>query len=350
MKGALAAVALLAAAGAGAQPPAGAPCRTGDKPCLLKTLKAHPAGTAAYWKDALARPVADRIGPAPRELVDYLQLDNALNGFAEKPRPSRLAEDFVADVRGAIADLPPAVRRTFDGTFAGVWFVDGLGGTGYTDLIRDADGRPAGGFIVLDAALLGRFTANAWATWKENTPFRPKGGWQLDARIEEPRDDNRRSAIRYILLHELGHVLSINRDVHPRWDRPPNDTPESARLPFFALSWTIDRGKNRYASRFDAEFPGRGDVVYYLGAKLDADRMAATYASLERTNFPTLYAATSPGDDFAESFASYVHTALMKRPWEITISRNGAVDRTYRACWEEPRCAAKRRILEELLR
>ena len=78
--------------------------------------------------------------------------------------------------------------------------------------------------------------------------------------------------------------------------------------------------------------------------------MAAAYGSLEKTNFPTLYAATTPGDDFAESFVSYVHTALMKRPWEITIRKDGEVVKSYRTCWEEPRCAAKRRILEDLLR
>jgi hypothetical protein len=41
---------------------------------------------------------------------------------------------------------------------------------------------------------------------------------------------------------------------------------------------------------------------------------------------------------------------LMKRPWEITIRKDGKVEATYRTCWEEPRCAAKRGILESLLR
>jgi len=87
-----------------------------------------------------------------------------------------------------------------------------------------------------------------------------------------------------------------------------------------------------------------------IGARLAASDMPAAYASLGKTNFPTLYAATSPGDDFAESFASYVHTVMMKRPWEITIRRDGKVAATYRTCWQEPRCAAKRAILERLLR
>ncbi|MGE0356963.1 MAG: hypothetical protein AB7P08_08615 [Burkholderiales bacterium] len=330
------------------EPPS--PCAEGDRPCFLEALRSQPARHRAFWQETLARPVAERLGPAPARLVEYIRLDNLANGFPEKPRASVLAADFLADVRGAIADLPPEVRRVFDASFAGVWFVDDLGGTGYTDFFVDEAGRPAGGFVVLDAAVLGRFTANAWATWKESSPFRADAAWKLEARIERSGEDDRRGAIRYILLHELGHVLSINRGIHPRWDQEPKSaTGEEAGYPFFALSWTVDRAGNRYASRFDRKFPLRRSVVYYLGAKLAARDMPGAYASLARTNFPTLYAATSPGDDFAESFASYVHTVLLKRPWEVSILRDGVPVRRYRTCWQEARCAAKRRLLEALL-
>jgi hypothetical protein len=334
---------------AAAQAPSGIPCAASDKPCLMKLLKAQPSRTAAYWKATLAKPVQERIGPAPRELVEHLLVDNLLNGFPEKPRASELSAAFMRDVRGAIADLPPAVRRVFDKSFAGVWFMDDLGGTGFTDMFLDGDDRPAGGYVILDAAVLGKFTANAWATWKERTPFQPDRSWKLDARIEDAAGDDRRGAIRYILLHELGHVLSINRDIHPRWDLEPKDVPGSARFPFYDLSWTIDRKEGRYVSIFDGEFPMRASVVYYRSARLAGSDMAAAYASLGKTNFPTLYAATSPGDDFAESFASYVHTVLLERPWEITIQHDGRTVKTYRTCWREARCAAKRRILEDLL-
>jgi hypothetical protein len=77
--------------------------------------------------------------------------------------------------------------------------------------------------------------------------------------------------------------------------------------------------------------------------------MMPAYARLKNTNFPSLYAATTPGDDFAESFASYVHVVLMHRPWQITITRNDAVAYVFNACWGETRCAEKQRILERLL-
>ncbi len=325
------------------------PCAVGDRPCAAREIRKNPAKSLAFWREALARPIEQRIGPGPPELVDLIALDNVGNGFPNKPRASVLSEAFMADVRGAFAELPDVVKRRVAGKLAGVYFIDDIGGTGFSDQVYEADSRPVAGFIVLDPLVLAPQTANAWATWKENTPFKPDPAYRLEARIEEPANDNRKHAIQYILLHELGHVLAVNANFHPNWNIAAKDVASSGEFPFFELSWRIARPENRYESRFDAGFPQRRSVVYYFGARLAGADMPATYERLEQTNFATLYAATQPGDDFAEAFASYVHTVLMKRPFEIRISRDGALVKRYGSCWSEPRCADKRRILEALL-
>ncbi|MCE9640926.1 MAG: hypothetical protein K8S22_12400, partial [Betaproteobacteria bacterium] len=191
--------------------------------------------------------------------------------------------------------------------------------------------------------------ANAWATWKENTPFVARPGFKLTAEIESQEGNNRKNAIQYILLHELGHVLPIGENFHPFWGIPPKDVPPAENYPYFGLSWAVDRPNNQYVTLFDASFLQRKDIVYYFGAKLAADQMVATYDNLERTNFVTLYSATRPGDDFAEAFASYVHTVLMRKPWEIRIYANGKLAKVYGPCWREARCAEKKKILERFL-
>jgi len=324
------------------------PCAYTDKACAFKARESHAVRRLHTWKAALARPVDERIGPASPQLVEYLSLDNIYNGFPERPRTAKLDAAFLADVKGAIADLPPGIWRLFNERLIGVYFVEDLGGTGFTDFVADQAGRPAG-YVVLDSAILGRQTANAWATWKENTPFKTQTMFKLDARIEAGRDDNRRSAIRYILLHELGHVLSIGGNIHPPGNAAPREIPAKTKYPFFDLSWTIDRRAGKYVTLFDANFPQRKDVVYYFGAKLAASEMVPAYSNLEKTNFPSLYAVTHPADDFAEAFASYVHVVLMKRPWQITISRSGEVVKVFKSCWGEARCADKQKILEQQL-
>ena len=325
-------------------------CAPSDKACLFSELKAHPVRTQAFWKAALARPVNERFGPAPADLVAFLRLDNLANGFPEKPVASTLAPDFVADLKGAIDDLPAPVKRLLDSSFGGVWFVDDLGGTGYTDLYYAGGKEPVGAYVVLDAKVLARHKANGWATWKENTPFKPATGWSLEARLEPETSDDRRGAIRYILLHELGHVLAARGGIHPLWDRPLKDVPEKASFPFQELSWRIERKAGRYVSLTAALFPERENVVYYVGPKLDGKQMATVYSNLAKTDYPTLYAATSPGDDFAESFASFVHVTMLGKPWSITVRKDGQVAASMKSCWDEPRCAPKRALLERLLR
>lgn len=326
------------------------PCAAGDKACAFKALQSHPAKTMAFWGNAFKAPLEQRIAPAPPGLVELLSLDVMANGFPNHPRASILEDDLRADVRSALAEIPESVKHRLEGKLAGIYFADDFGGTGFSDAIRTALGERVAGFVVLDPAVLRRRNANDWATWKENTPFKPDSRFELKATIEAAADDDRKHAIQYILLHELGHVLSVGASFHPSWNLSAAKVPTDESFPFFELSWSVDRQRNRYASHFDAVFPERRDVVYYFGARLPGSSMASIYGSLEKTNFPTLYAATHPADDFAESFANYVHTVLMKKPFEIRISEDGRVIRRYGACWDEERCAEKRRILEAFLR
>jgi hypothetical protein len=243
----------------------------------------------------------------------------------------------------------PAVQRLLDRKLAGIRLVNDIGGTGFTDSVYDGRGEAVAAFVVLDPSVLARRRANEWATWKESSPFRDDGVHRLEAVIEDGARDDRMHAIQYILLHEFGHVLSVGERFHPSWNAATAQLGSTAEFVFFELSWTVARPQARYATRFDTELPERPNVVYYFGPKLDGAQMASTYEHLERTNFPTLYAVTHPGDDFAESFASYVHTVRMGKPFEIRLLRDGKPVKVYRSCWEQERCAAKRAILDAML-
>ncbi len=325
------------------------PCRTGERECALKAVKTDPARKLAFWKSTFAKPVAERIGPAPVELVRLVALDNIANDFPNKPRVSKPAADFTADVKKAFAEMPEAVRRPLEKRLAGIYFVEDIGGTGFTDFIEGEGGKHSAGFILLDPAVLRSQTANAWATWRDGTPFKADGRHRLEVTLETAAQNNRKNAIQYILLHELAHVLSIGGSIHPSWDLEPKDVKSTREFPFFEQSWTITPGAPRFTTRFDAAFPQRARIAYYFGAKLEGSEMVATYAALERTNFPTLYAATHPGDDFAEAFANYVHVVMMKRPFEIRLYEGDKVAKRYASCWTQERCKEKRRLLEALL-
>lgn len=330
-------------------------CSESDRACVAKKSAAHAVRRMAYWQKLPRSPeLAERIGPAPQELVEYLNLDNIKSGYSDRPRRAQLDEAFLHDVRDAIRELPQQVKAQFGERLLGIYFVEDLGSIGYTDMVFDQDGKPVAGVIVLDSKLLQKHSANTLATWKENKPFRWHSDFQLKAQLEAPEGDNRKNAIQYILLHELGHVLSIGGSVHPPWTTlaPPADANANTNFnyPFFNLSWLPSGTSFSGVSRFDSNFSLRKRVVYYSGALLNADQMLDTYTQLEGTNFPSLYAATRPADDFAEAFANYVHVVLQKRPWQITMFRGGSVVKQFNACWGTPRCAGKQALLEDMLR
>lgn len=326
------------------------PCRNNDRKCAAKALLQSPVRKISYWESAFARPVEQRLGMATKELVIYLNLDNIQNGYPDRPSAVTIPQDFLKDLGDAFAEMPPQVKLLVARKLAGIYLVKDLGGTGFTEYIFDDAASPVAGFVVLDMDVLAKYSANAWATWKENTPFKPDAHFKLEAEIEAQGQDNRKNAIQYILLHELGHIVSINETIHPRWDRAPRETPSLDGYRFARLSWEVPRRENRYASLFERSFQKRKDVVYYFGAKLAGDQVVKVYDQLEATNYPTLYAATKPADDFAESFVSYVHTVLLERPLQIRLYRDGRIAKTYSSCWEEKRCAEKRRLLEEFLK
>lgn len=324
-------------------------CGDNDRNCAYRAMQGHSARKLESWKATLSVPLEARIGPAPAHVVEYLNLDNILNGYPTKPRPALPDPSLLADVKQALADIPPQVRTLVGDRLVGLYFAVNVGASAYTEAVLDSSAKPTAAFVVFDAGVFAQLKANAWATWKERTPFTP-GSHVLEARIESGADDNRKNAIRYILLHELGHVVSVGANVHPPWHDPAKRREATAaKYPFFGLSWRFNPRTETYESLFDHDFSQRDKVIYYKGARLSAADMVPTYSHLKSTNFVTLYAATGPADDFAESFASYVHVVLMKRPWEITIRQDGNVVHVFRPCWDEPRCAGKRKILEDLL-
>lgn len=324
-------------------------CADNDKDCARAGMRDSVVRKFDYWTPALVKPLPQRIGPAPAELVEYLRLDNIQHGYADRPRVAGVTPDLLQDVREAIDEIPEPVRRRLSSRLAGIYFVEDLGSTGYTEQAYDSKWNPVAGVVVLDAGVLNQRTANAWASWKENTPFKPAGGYGLRAEIEDKTHDTRKSAIQYILLHEFGHVLAIGGKFDPSWDVQPRDVKNPAEFPFFALSWTVSFAQNSYFSLYDAGFPQRTHVVFYFGPRLSADQMPDVYEHLERTNYATLYAASNPFDDFAEAFANYVHVQMMGKPFAITITRDGKIAKVYGPCWAQSRCAEKRKIIEQFL-
>jgi hypothetical protein len=329
------------------------PVRNGIR---LSELRTHPVRSIQYWrKENGDRTASTRIGPAPEELIDYLHLDNTFQGYSERPVPAANDSEFLRDVEVAVSSLPDSVGVITQRMVLSIALIRDLGGgTGYMDVVANVDGSAAGGFIVLDEGALDR-TANEWASWKEGSAFRSSAERRLDVRIEKPENDSRVNAIRYILLHELGHVIDAVLGVT---QIDGGNTQNIRSSGFYGLSWTYPPPSQQTVlpgdtlrSRFDDSWPDRETLAFYSfeNSKLALTEAASVYEWLGQTNFPTLYAATSPADDFAESFANYVHVVLDGRPYEIRLQQQAGLSNLLEPCWDSPRCASKKMAVQFLL-
>ena len=296
-----------------------------------------------------AQPFERRVLPMPMDVLDFMRALNVIQGYSEVPLRAELPADYTADFRAALASLPDVVKKKVSKKLKAVLLAADVGTTGMSDSVVDDQGRPVSAFTVIDV-LRTNVKANAWARSKEISPFKQDADETLTAEIEDPPNDTRINAIQYILLHEFGHVLAIGENLHPRWDMPLSTSTHVGDYPFFDFSWTIS-ADGHLKRRYTETFAGLSRIRFYHqdSSELSSSKMEDVYNRLEKTDFATLYGSTNPFDDFAEAFASYVHTVMMKRPYRIKISKAGKPVKTYGSCWEAPRCAEKRKIIEALL-
>ena len=295
------------------------PLYTADKESLLRELRQHKARSASTWSEFTGKGFKDRILPAPDIIIDYLRKDNQFQGYKERPQKPEIDAEFFSDIVKAVVELPKSVRSHIHEHMIAVFLVEELGGSAYAELLRDFDNNKMG-FIVLDVGSLNR-KANEWASWRENSPFVRKGLYVIEAEIEQKTNDHRMAAIQYIFLHESGHLIGVAKRAHPHWFKGGH--PQS--WPFTKLSWLSRKGGLKGKSKFDDTFKNRKKIKFYSfkNASLTSKEIYETYAQFLKTDFVSLYAATNMYDDFAETYAMYVHVILQDRPWKIRIIKEG---------------------------
>jgi len=302
------------------------------------------------WAARQVLPFHERILPLPADVRDLVHQANRASGLDAVPGAVAPDAGLRADLGRALLGMPAAVRALVDPLLLGICLGRGLGSSGITDIVADAGGRILGCVVLLDVDLLAGHSANSWASWKENLPFMRGmgktmghgGGFSLAATIAAPEQDTRANALQFLLLHEFGHVLTADRDFLPRWWEPVPDVPFS----YLGLSWTVTPFGG-FAPR--ADFDLRGAVDFYGNRQLPGDTIPAAYAGLEGSDFPSLYGATNPYDDFAECFASYVHSEMLGRPYLLRVDLDGEPRAWLDSFWSSGRSAGKRRFMEAML-
>jgi glutathione synthase/RimK-type ligase-like ATP-grasp enzyme len=305
-------------------------------------------GSPTRWEQMLAKPLAQRLEQAPEELVTFMAQYNKATGNPAHPKSAVATADLFADTHAAVEELPPVIKNQLELRLLGIFFMNGLGSSAITDVIAYANGDPLGAVVAIDVEAFSRRKANEWATWRENTAFSPAPRIRLDVRIAHSEKDDRKGALQYVLLHEFGHVMASASDVMPNWWEERISSEHAGRESFPQLAWQLE-SDGTMVPRAGQDFPLRDRITLYAPARLSGEQIASIYQDLDNTVFPTLYAASNVHEDFAESFATYVHTVLLEKLHEVLIYQDDRLLASYRSFWATPRSRAKAAFFEAFL-
>lgn len=278
--------------------------------------------TPSLWEKMLEKPLKKRMEPAPADIINFVAQYNTAIGSSARPCTTIAETDFMNDIRQAIEELPLLVKKMLEPRLLGIFFMTDLGSSAIMDVVARVNGDLIGAFVAIDLNVFLHRKANEWASWKENTTFIPASAFRLEAFIAEEKEDNRKSALQYSLLHEFGHVLAAGLEFMPDHWQDPSLTRETMSYSFLPLSWEV-QADTTVAPLARDDFPFRQKIAYYSVPQILGSFAPVIYQDLEKTAFPTLYAATNVHEDFAECFTTYVHTVMLNKRHEINVYDNG---------------------------
>ncbi|MFS2002381.1 hypothetical protein ACEN9F_02045 [Duganella sp. CT11-25] len=306
------------------------------------------ASADSTWTDVFNMPISERCGPAPADVIRHIAQVNAHR--AETHTKTANADKHLLElVKQAMADMPSSVTQRLRDTFLGVYFATGIGSSAATDIVISPNSEFLGLITVLDIDAVSHTSANAWASWRERSPFDSSTALALEVQIAEHDDDHIRHAIQFLLLHELGHALSAGRSFLPDWWSQVPDHLSTYDFSYLPISWQIATDRSIVPLEAN-DFPLRRHIAHYdSGPQLPAAYMVDIYSALKQTSFPTLYSASSVHEDFADSFACYVHTVLLNKPLAVSIRQHGELVLHWRMDWRSDRYAEKYAFFSRLL-
>ena len=298
----------------------------------------HPSRNANLY--SLEDSWEKRIYPLDSQHRDYILKMNLIDKFDTDPIPDSDLSLFKSQLSQISESEPLELKKLKDKHLLGIYFCKNLGGTGLTGFVYK-NNKVIGGYIILDSDLL-KLNANDWAKYKESTIYSPNSG-VLRMVIENETGNSPSSTLEFILNHEFGHIIAFTHDFLPDLSLKYRDF---SKFEFSGSTW-----KSESETIYDKDvFPLRSQIHFYSeNSKLTiANHSLEIYSSLENTNFPTLYSATNPDDDFAESFVSYVHVELQNRPYQILWNHRDDSVLSYQNGIAHNRCAKKRKLLSSV--
>lgn len=293
--------------------------------------------SSKYWEDFKQKEPINRVSPCfDPNVLEYLISQNKGKDIKEKLSFSNQEQKVIEQLLNAIDKWPSNVSTYFWNHVAHIYIVDGLYSSGMADCMDDKDTF----IIFLNKNILTK-SPNTWITETEESSFKYQDEVEnLEIKIEE--SDSTHLTAENIIIHELGHIVSLNKTLIPDWRTSLNINHEYCSDEF-KLRLRLDR-----KSKTDYLF---NTITYYANDadKIEFNEYLDLTLLLEQTTYPTLYGATDNVEYFAELFYSHFHCNIQNRPYIITFTTNNYEKTIFQNGLLMPRCEIQKIQFDQLI-
>lgn len=315
-----------------------------------------------YWESQLKRPINKRMNLDDQALTDHVVKAYALSSEPSSilnirtPSDEDKIKQFESKLKLTLEELGPQFKKILEQKIVSFVPMENVNSSGMILDIpsRDKNGDPVyHGIVVMniDHFLM---PTNQWASLRLESQYIGKDGKHLEISLNEPskiESKNLPNSIsdidgaRYQLLRQIGLVITMGTHLVPLKQKLNgiDKNFDSDQSWFAKLSWKTENGRTH--SRFKNILSPK--LLANIGKNIAS--IETLYEKLEMTNFPTLAATKSVSEDFAESFANYVHTQILKKPYQIKILNNETIIAQYSDCWGQDRCLDKKTAIEKFM-
>lgn len=326
----------------------GSSCSKELDPSLdLEYTKLHPIKSNSFWRTSYysSKKAHLKIYAADAKILSLL----ARKPTVGKVKSATLSSKEKSFVEQAVKELPKAVSDKMNKQLIGIYFVQGLPEMGLTEYVLGPDLQPLGALVVLDKSLLG-LSASKYATKRARSAFENDGDFGIQVAAGFKGQDGAKEGLQLALLEQFGKVLSVSTQAHPPWDRPAEKPFHPLDYPFSKISWTLD-AEGDYMLRKGPRIDYRNAIRFFKHSKrVSQSKIVNTYKVLAKHGFSNIAAIQSPSEDFAQSFATFVHMRLLARPYLVKVSDQSREVLRFTPCWTKPVCAKREKYIQELLR
>lgn len=251
---------------------------------------------------SLEKDLSQRIKIAP-ESVFKMFLEAGM-----KPVNHQLTSTEREKVNHAFALLPPLHQRILKKHLQSISFMDNMPNTALTSPV-DTGGATKMFNITFRASLLDE-NISEWATWKENTCFKPEADSNYTVRVEGGKMDG----IVYVLMHEATHIIDVVTDI------TPHQTEANAVVEPTAFTKDIWHLMNVPAEPYIDSLLEQ--TRFRSGKPIPVSLAPQVYDKMTKTPFSSLYAMAAWSEDIAELATIYHLTNKLNQPFYIVVSKN----------------------------